>query len=380
MSVPFLPEPGPSESIPPEVPPPTGSYPPAVAAPATGSYQKVTPYQQFPVDPGDLENTGQLDALRADPEIGGFLTNDAARPWDARRVGQALAGFVATAAAIFLLYLFYPGGLFTRYTPPVPEITPKPQQFPNAADLSILYRENVRDINRLIAGDRQWQQVFEKLAAFIADDEAGKTALPQDLSLWSREEMLLVLASKELLPAAFPENYPDTIYAQLEREGKRFGVTLPFRAEAAYVRLLADRPLPKKTKDAVRTRATEVLAVLERLRENYPELLDKNRDLLLMEAEQHINLIPKDYSPGDRYLEHHWRRAAATLVKLYTLYGQKDRDLRQLDRKRWQAVLRYFDFTLFTWDTSRMGRLKSVRLDGRDYTRDEIRRELEKIK
>ncbi len=380
MSVPFIPEPDPAEATPPQAPPPTGAYPPAVSAPATGSYPNVNPYQPFPLEPGDLENIGQLDALRGDPDIGGFLKNDAARPWDARRLGRALAGFLATAAAVFLLYFFYPGGLFTHYSPPVPEVTPKPQPFLNAGDLSILYRDNVREINQLIAGDRQWQRVYEKLAAFIADDSGGKTVLPQDLALWSREEMLVVLASKELPPSSFPENYPDEVYAQLERDGKRFGVTLPFRAEAAYARLLADRPLPKKDKEAVRKRAADTLAVLERMRENHPDLLDKARDLLLLEAEQHIHLFPGDYSPGDRYLEHHWRRSAAALVKLYTLYGQKDRDLRQLDRMRWQAVLRYFDFTILTWDTSRMGRLKSIRLDGKDYTREDIRRELEKIK
>ncbi len=373
MPLPSIPEP-----VPVEPPPPTGAYPAAVAP--AGVPPNLNPYQPFALNPEDCENVSQLEALQNDPEIGGYLKGDGARPWDGKRLTRAGAGFAATVAAVFLLFTFYPGGLFARYTPPTPEVTPKPAAFPNAADLSILYRDSVKDINQLIASDRQWQKVYEQLNRLIADDTGGKAGLPQDLALWSREEMLVVLASKELPPTSYPDNYPGEIFTQLDRDGKRFGVPLSFRSLAAYARLLSDRPLAKSDKDALRKRAADILAVLERIRENYPELLDKNRDLLMLEADQHVNLFPKDYSPGDRYLEHHWRRAAAALVKLYTLYGQKDRDIRQLDRKRWQAVLRYFDFTILTWDTSRMGRLKSVRLDGKDYTRDEIRRELEKIK
>jgi hypothetical protein len=240
----------------------------------------------------------------------------------------------------------------------------------------MLYRDSVRDINADIAAGNRWQGTYDKLRRFITDAEENPAASPPDVRVWALQEMLVILASKEIAPDAATDDYVDVVRESLLSAAA--GQPAPFRAEAAYAKLLAARPT---LKDAGREkeRQTRLVAVLDGLRNEYPDLMDRNRDLLTIEAEQHILQFPKEYGEDNRRLDYHWRRAAHAIVRLYDLFGKRDPAVRQLDRRRWQAVDRYFAFTLLTLDTKRLGRLGEIRLDGTVYTRGQVRGELEKL-
>lgn len=336
----------------------------------------LSPYDAFLVPDAERENVPQVEALLADPEIAGYIRGNTDTGWNRTRVMHTLAGFAATALCLAALVLFLPGNMLSGHKPPVPQDTPKPQPYPDAAMLPILYRDTIRDINADIAAGNRWQAAHDKLRRFIADAEGDKTDPPRELRTWALREMLVILASKEIPPAAYTDEYADSVHAGLQADAG--AQAPPFRAEAAYVRLLAARPAAKDAGEAQANR-DRLIAVLEKVRGEYPDLLDKNRELLTIEAEQHILRFPAEYGEDNRSLDYHWRRAAHAIVRLYDLYGKRDPAVRQLDRRRWQAVDRYFNFTLFTLDTKRLGRLKEINLDGFTYTRGQVRAELENL-
>lgn len=337
-----------------------------------------SPYDAFNVKDGDRDSVVQVEALLADPEIAGYIKGNADTAWNRRRIAQCAIGFVVTAACLATLIFFLPGNMLRSYRPPAPQDNPKPQAYADMSTLPILYREGIREINDDIAAGNRWKGAFEKLRAFIGDMDAGKIDPPEELRVWAYQEMLVILASKEIPPDAYADDYPDAINRKLDNALVVTSAPVPFRAGAAYARVLASRPTPKDEAGA-RSRREGLIDVLERLREENPELLDKNRNLLTIEAEQHILQFPPEYSADNRYLDYHWRRSAHAILRLYDMYGKRDAGVRQIDKQRWQAVLRYFDFTLFTLDTKRLGRLKSIRLDGSDYTREQVRAELEAL-
>lgn len=352
----------------------TGSYP--TQRSVTG---EASPYSGFQLPVTDLKPLPQVDALREDPEIAGYLQDNSPKDWNRRRLAAAGIGFILTLAALAAVFVFAPGNMFRTYAPPPPRDTPKPQPYSDMAALPILFRDAVRDINMEIGDGNRWQYAFDKLRAFLADADAGKISPPDDVLRWARQEMLVILASKEIPPGGYPEAYPDDVFARFRESADAGGESaLPFRGGSAYARILASRPISKDRKDAAEQQE-RLTGILEALRAAHPELLDNNRELLAIEAENHIRQLPREYVSGDQYLDYHWRRSAHAIVRLYDLYGRRDPSVRQIDRRRWNAVYHYFDLTLFTWDPKRIGRLKSIRLDDTDYTREQIRRELENL-
>lgn len=346
-----------------------------------GAGGEVSPYASFDLPRPDLEPVGQVDALMADPEIAGYLRGNGPGAWNGRRFRNALLGFFVTALVLGAVFFLTPGNLFRSYAPPPPQNTPKPQPYPEVAGLPILFRDSIRDINAEIADGNRWQGAFTKLRDFLAESENGKLDAPADLLLWARQEMLVILASKEIPPNSYPDAYPDEVFqAMTELREKTGGLSspFPFRAGSAYARILSSRPLPRD-KTGAQKHNERLTNLMESIRAAHPNILDNNRELLAIEAEAHIRQFPRRYSPGDQFLDYHWRRSAHDILRLYELAGKNDPGVRQIDRRRWQAAYRFFDMTLFTWDPKRIGRIKTARLDGVDYTREQIRKELEKL-
>lgn len=352
----------------------TGNYPAERSANAD-----VSPYSAFDLPETDLNSIPQVNALLEDAEIAGYLRGNTPKTWNRNRLLKTGTGFLLTAAALFAMFILTPGNVFRGYSPPAPRDTPKPQPFADAAGLPILFRDAVRDINAEIGDGNRWQTAFDKLRAFLADADSGKIAPPDDVLSWGNQEMLVILASKEIPPGMYPETYPDEIFDNFrDLSDKQNNPAPPFRGSSAYARILASRPTPKDRDDASAKRK-RLTGIIENIRAASPEILDNNRELLAIEADNHILQFPREYTPGDQYLDYHWRRAAHAIIRLYDLYGKRDQAVRQIDRRRWNAVYRYFDLTLFTWDPKRLGRLKTARLDGVEYSRDQIRKELEKL-
>lgn len=344
---------------------------------AAGATGEMSPYLPFNLPEPDLKAVPQLDALRADAEIAGYLQDNSPRAWTGRRFARAVIGLALTAAALAAVLFFVPGNALRAYSPPPPRDTPKPQPYHDTAALPILFRDSVREINAEIGDGNRWLAAFDKLDAFIARAKDGSIDPPPEVLLWAEQEMLVILASKEIPPGAHPQGYADLVYGDFrENLPEKTDDPIPFRAGSAYARILAARPL-QKDREASAKQQKQLVDLLEQLRAVHPDLLDYNRELLAVEAETHVRLFPKEYVPDDRYLDYHWRRAAHAIVRLYDLYGKRDPGVRQIDRRRWQAVYRYFDLKLFTWDPKKIGRLKSIRLDGAEYSREEIRRILE---
>lgn len=339
---------------------------------------EASPYAVFGLSDKEMQPKPQLQALMDDPEIAGYLQDNNPKAWTRQRLYKAGIGFAVAAVGLMLLFFFAPGNLFRTYTPPPPRDTPKPQAFADTAELPILFRDSIREINAEIDNGNRWQTAFDKLRAFLAEATHRKINPPNNLLLWAHQEMLVILASKEIPPGAYPLSYPDEVFDEFKTLVADTPDPMPFRGGSAYARILISRPEPKEKEEAAawREKATDVL---ESLRAAHPTVLDNNRELLAMEAEAHIRQFPKEYVEGDQYLDYHWRRAAHAIVRLYELYGSRDPAVRQIDRRRWQAVYRYFDLTLLTWDPTRIGRLKSIRLDGNEYTRVMIKQELDRL-
>lgn len=337
----------------------------------------VHPYAAFNLPAPALEPVSQVDALMADEEIAGYIKSGAQQGWGRKKIGSILGGLSLSLFFLVLLALLLPGNLLSRRRLPVPEDTPKPRLYERVAELPILFRDSVKTINDDFLAGNRWQPAYEKLRNLLREGEEDGLELPRDVRTWGLQEMLVLLASKEISPDAFPPEYPDQAYALLSSTIDK-NAPLPFRAGAAYAKLLAARPPPKGKNDGKESgERTRLLGVLARLRGNFPELMDKDREMLILEAEQHIAHFPAEYGEDNRYLDYHWRRAAHAINRLYELFGKHDRTVRGLDRRRWQAVYRYFDFTLFTWDPGRVGRLKSITLDGTEYTRPQVGKEIE---
>lgn len=330
------------------------------------------PYQPFSLSNGELEEIQPLQALLADSEVAGYLNSGAAgaawSPARLRRLGLGLIAFLA----LLIPLLFLPGWkMLAGYSPPPPADTPKPQAF--AGNVTLAFRDRIRDINSDVQAGNRWRPAFEKLRALF---DAGEE-MPDDLRVWVDSELLVTLASKEIPPDAYDETLPDRVLADLQsRLAAEPGAVLPFRAAAAYAAVLHSLPASKEN---AAEREAAMLAILERLRSDHPVLMDKNRDLLFLEAQQHIAAFPAEYAPQDRHMEYHWRRAAHAIDRLYSLYGSRDGQVRGLDRRRWETVYKYFDFTLLTLDMNRLGRLKTIQLDGKDYSRDDIKHILEQL-
>lgn len=337
---------------------------------------EVSPYAPFDLPGSDLHPESQVDALRADPEISGYLQDTSPRAWTRRRFIRAGAGFVLTAFVLGVLFFFIPSNLFRTYLPPSPRDTPKPLPYAEPSSLSILYRDSVREINASILEGNRWQTVYDRLRGFMTDVSSGRIDPPDDVLRWARQEMLVVLASREIPPGSYSESYADEVFDGLT--GVLSKPEIPFRAGSAYARILWSRPVPKDGEAALAQRA-ELTGILEALRAAHPVSLDGSRELLAIEAECHIRQFPRRYVGPDAYLDYHWRRAAHAIVRLYDLYGRRDPNVRRIDRWRWQSVYGYFDITLFTLDPKRFGRLKSVRLDGVEYTRERVKKEIENL-
>ncbi|MCD8351152.1 MAG: hypothetical protein LUC93_11135 [Planctomycetaceae bacterium] len=345
----------------------------------THDHGDLSPYAGFSLPEGGVEPVPQRRALEADPEIAGYLHDTGHAPWTRKRYITALTGLAVTAALLVVVYIVAPGSLFSRYRPPAPQDTPKPQPYPNLPSVPILYRETVRSINADLESGTRYGAAFATLQTLIDDDGADAIRPPVEVGIWAREEMLVLLASREVPPDRYTEAYADEVYASLIRlAAERPDTAYPFRGGAAYARVLASRPLPKDAGEA-RVERERTAALIETLRAENPAATDNNRDLLVAEAETHIALLPDEYISGDRRLDYHWRRAAYAIGRLYTVFGQSDPVIRTLDHRRWEAVYRYFDYTLFTLDTSRIGRIESARLDGVDYTRADIRAKMEEL-
>lgn len=349
---------------------------PALPGPASND---IAPYAGLNLPAKELDCVAQVDALRADPEIAGYLRGAGQEPWTRKRYNKAFAGLAITAGLLLAVYALLPGNLFSRYRPPAPQDTPKPQPYAAVAETPILFRESVRDINADLQSAARWRAAFEGLKTLADSGESGGIEPPPELRLWAYQEMLVMLASRELPPGLYSEDYADELYAGIERLlAANPQEAPPFRAASAYARILASRPRPKDAEER-RAGLEATAALIETLRAEHGPLVDGNRDLLIAEAETHIALLPREYEAGNRYLDYHWRRAAHAILRLYELYGRNDAAVRQLDRQRWRAVYRYFDYTLLTLDTKRLGRIASARLDGVDYTRADIRAKLDEL-
>lgn len=348
----------------------------AAITPAGNSAGELSPYASFDLPLSDLTPEPQLDALRIDPEIAGYLQDNSPRAWTRQRLLKTGAGFILTGIALAALFFLLPGNMFRSYMPPAPRDTPKPQPYPDPSSLSILYRDNIRDINAAIGEGNRWRSVYDKLHALLADVESGKIEPPDTVLRWARQEMLVVLASKEIPPGSYPDTYPDEVFDGLT--GILDQPEIPYRAGSAYARILWSRPFPRE-REAAGAKHAELTGILEALRAAHPGRLDNNRELLAIEAESHIRQFPDRYTAGDTYLDYHWRRAAHAILRLYELYGKRDINVRRIDRRRWQAVYRYFDLTLFTWDPKRIGRIRTARLDGVEYTREQVKKEIENL-
>lgn len=354
--------------------------PPGLPEPGASSPNgnELGPYEGLSLPARETQSVRQLDALMADSEIAGYLGESGHRPWTRQRYIAALVGLGVTACLLVAVFLISPGNMFSRYRPPAPQDTPKPRPYPALSETPILFRESVRAINADMESGARWRPAFEKLRELLGSLQGG-VEQPRELRVWAYTEMLVMLSSRELPPDLFSEEYADSVHGELIRfletspEEPR-----PFRADMAYVRILANRT---RSADAAleRTKLEAMAALIESIRAAHGDKADDNRDLLMAEAGTHTALLPPEYDEGNRALDYHWRRAAHAILRLYELYGLNDADVRRLDRRRWEAVYRYFDYTLFTLDARRLGRIASARLDGIDYTRAEIGAKLEKL-
>lgn len=327
------------------------------------------PYADFQLVESDIADIPQIQALFDDPDIAPYLRHGGS-PADSRKRGlKAGIGLVASVAVLLALYLLPHWNMFAGYTPPPVAETPKPISFTGKVPFAL--QERLKSIHADIADPARSQPAFDQLRTLVADADSNAIELPPELEEWARSELLVAMASRAIDPSSYDEAYPEQIFSGLaELPDRPPGPAFSFRAGAAFTKIL--HSLPPGKKDAATARENRLLEVVERLRVDYSPLLDKDRELLTIEAECHIAAFPSQYSQKDRHLDYHWRRAAHAIGKLYEQYGKSDAATRSLDKKRWQAVLRYFDLTLFTWDVDRIGWLKSITLDGREYTKQDV--------
>lgn len=341
-----------------------------IAPPVAGSA-----YAGFDLPAGDLATVPQFLALQKDPEIAAYLKSGNGEEPPSRRARRGIAFFLFAAAILLAVYLLPAWSMFSRYRPTLPAETQKPA--PYAGDVPLLLRDRIGGINADIAAGDRWRPAFAKLSALVDDLDAGKISAPEELRRWARCETLVAMASKEI-PPSYPDAYPERVFGGLVHAvAQDPDFVIPYRAGAAYVRLLRSAP---QTEATARDADRRILEALERLRSEHGRRLDADRELLGIEAKCHIAAIPKEYTPNDRYLDYHWRRASHAISRLYSLHGTSDAQAKSLDHARWRTIAGYFDLTLLTWDVERLGWRKTVVLDGKEYSRDDVAKILEQLK
>lgn len=359
------------DNLPAESPPP-----PNAVLREPGADLTPTAYAPFGLADSDLEKVSPREALREDGGIGPYLKTSAPDGNAARLRLRAAVGFLVFAAALFCLYAFPEWRLLGhRYAPPTVRETPTPQAF--TGNVPLQFREAVEGINNDIeAGDR-WRSVFDKLTALTADLREASPKPPRELPLWAATEALAAVASRNLPPGVASQELPGRLFGEIaalsEEEPK---IPVPYRAASAYAKILHGG----LGGNANRAEALEpLLTLLERVREEHAAALNKDAEMLAVEADSHVLSFPATYAAGDPGLDYHWRMAAHAVNLLYAKLGGGSPVARALDRKRWEAVYAYFSLTLFTMHWEEFWRLEKIELDGRTYTRDGIQDILEKL-
>lgn len=345
----------------------------ALEAGTTVRHANADPYHDFSLANEELQLVQPLQALMADAEVAGFMDGgNVDGPWSPARLRRLGLGMLAFLAVLLPLICLPGWNMFAGYAPPHPSDTPKPQQF--AGNVALVFQDRVRSVNGDLQAGNRWQAAYEKLRALFDDAEE----MPDDLRIWVDSELLVTLASKEVSPDAYDVALPGRVFADLQQRIEALPETtaVPFRAASAYAAVLNTLPAAK---ESAAERDSVLLAILERIRNEHPSSMDKSRDLLFMEAERHIAALPPEYAAQDRRLDYHWRRASHAIERLYSLFGTRDVQVRAIDRRRWETIYKYFDFTLLTLDVNRLGRLKAIQLDGREYSRDDIKSILEQL-
>ncbi len=311
----------------------------------------VEAYAAFPLSGGELRSVAPLEALLDDPEIAACLR--VASP-PGRGVRKGVIGF-GLFAALLAAFCLLPGWRMFPKAPaaPAPAATEKPVPFAGTPPEAL--RGAVEAVGNDIAAGNRWGRVFAGLAELVGWEAPVED---REVRVWACTELLVSLASRDVAPDWANDALADRAFALLTE-----GNALSVRACSAYARLLRAAPGGQEA-----AAGKKLLAVLETFRALYPEALDRDAELLALEAEQHIAAFPREYDGGERELDYHWRRAAHALGKLSPL---DPGEARLLERRRWERVRGYFDFAL-TLDLQRLGRRGYLTLDGTRYDRNAV--------
>lgn len=333
--------------------------PPGPARPEFGAEA----YVPFGLPAEELLPVAPLDALLADPDVGGYLrSRRGGTGRTGSRVLRALAGLAVSSVLLALLVLLPDWRMLPNHVPLRPADTQKPLRY-DASPFPAL-RDQVRAINADIDAGNRWASVFSRLAALAREES---TAADRGVQTWARTELLVSIASKDIAPDSANDTLADETFSSLAA-----APPVSFRAFSAYARILHAAPSSDEKNAAL-------LRVVEDARGGYPEKMDASRDMLVIEAERHIAAFPPDYEENGRVLDYHWRKAAHALDRLAAL-APGDAQVLSLNRRRWESVYRYFDFTLaLTLDLNRIGWRESIQLDGKRYDKQMVKAILKEL-
>lgn len=318
----------------------------------------------FPrLDEKDIDQARPLDVMREDAVVGPYLKDVVAVP-ARKQVYSASAGLAFLLVAAFVAWF---GGweLFQRYQPVEPDAPPTPAGF----QLSVPepYRADISAVNTLLAEERYASAYdsLKNLRETLAGDSARDT-----LSMREWVNMQLLILALRMSPPPYGD--AAAWYGELEGWARERGAAHPpFQAMAAYTVLVENN-------GDVTDRAL-LMKLLEAMRNDYGQELDRAKPLLRIEAEAHMAALPL-WRQTEPDFSNHWRRINHAVDAFGRAAGEAREEYILLDKKRWETMKRCF--YLPVWNSGKTVKIGNVEFTWEYMNQriDDLDRELKTIR
>lgn len=311
----------------------------------------------------DVAKALPLDVMREDAAIGPYLKENV--PATARERARSAAAGLAVLLAVALVAWLGGWELFQRYRPVEADAPPTPAGF----HLSVPepHRMAISAVNALLAEER-YASAYDSLKN-LRESLALESGL-DTLSIREWVNMQLLVLALRISPP--PHDDAAVWYGELEAwAGKRGAAHPSFQAMSAYTMLVEGNGSPAD-------RAL-LMKLVEAMRNDYGQELDRSKPLLRIEAEAHMAALPL-WRQTEPDFSNHWRRINHAVDAFGRVAGEAREEYVLLDKKRWETMKRCF--YLPVWNAGKTVKIGNVEftweyINGRI---DELDRELKTIR